>query len=318
MEPEVIPQPPTQTPKEAKPEEVNTEPSKESSSLKQIRTFEGDVAEAIRKQNESLISIQRAEEKKREAMKTLGGTSVAEEEHHLNLKPLLMSLLTLVLIGGGAYASHYAFTTYKEKTTLPTTERPPNRFIETTLVTRVDASTLGRQSLIDIIEGKRLEERDSSAVEQLDFRRGLDDASELLSTPDFLDRLASHAPNPLVRSFGDLFMFGVFGENPSNTFMLIELKSFANAFPGMLEWESRMVEDILPLFADRNVFLSIASGAEFKDKTIQNHDTRFLRDPNGNTVLIYGFFENRMVIITDTEESFRTIVNRLQSQKLSR
>ncbi len=286
------------------------------SPLKQIRTFEGDVAEAIRKQNESLISIQRKEEKRRDAIKTLAPNVGAGE--HRSLKPLLMSLVTIVLIAGGGYASYFAWTTYSEKTALPVLDTPLNQFISTNLVTDVDASTLGRQALIDLVETTRLKDRKDSEMEQLELRRGTEPTSELLSTADFLTRLASHAPNPLVRSFDDLFMLSVLGANPAHTVLLIRLDSFENAFPGMLEWEERLVEDMMPLFINRERLSEIPTISEFKDKTIQNHDTRILRDSTGEIVLLYGFFDNNMLIITDTEESFRTVLNRLQSEKLSR
>ncbi len=286
------------------------------SPLKQIRTFEGDVAEAIKKQNESLISIQRKEEKRRDAVKTLA-PNIGEEEHR-SYKPLFMSLLTIVLIAGGGYASYYAWTTYTEKSALPITATPANQFINATLVTDVDASTLGRQALIDLVEQARLQDRKDSELEQLELRRGTEPTSELLSTADFLTRLASHAPNPLVRSFNELFMLGVLGGNPSHTVLIIKLNSFENAFPGMLEWEGRLVEDLMPLFISRERLQGIPTISEFKDKTIQNHDTRILRDSTGNIILLYGFFDNEILIITDNEESFRTVLNRLQSEKLSR
>jgi hypothetical protein len=286
------------------------------SPLKQIRTFEGDVADAIKKQNESLISIQRKEENRRDAVRTLAPNVGGEEQR--SFKPLLMSLVTIVLIAGGGYASYYAWTTYSEKTALPITETLANQFISATLVTDVDASTLGRQALIDLVEQTRLKERGGSELEQLEFRRGTEPTSELLSTADFLTRLASHAPNPLVRSFNPLFMLGVLGGDSAHSVLIIKLDSFENAFPGMLGWEGRLVEDLMPIFISREELQDIPTISEFKDKTIQNHDTRILRDSSGKIVLLYGFFDNKMLIITDNEESFRTILNRLQSEKLSR
>ena len=51
------------------------QPEEKSSPLKQIRTFQGDVAEALGKQHESLFSIQQSEQLKRAS-----GGSVFEAE----------------------------------------------------------------------------------------------------------------------------------------------------------------------------------------------------------------------------------------------
>ncbi len=308
------PETPTQTnqiPQPATPSAPNPSP------LKQIRTFEGDVAEAIKKQNESLVSIQRAEEKKREAIGTLAPEAMGSGQG-FEWKPLVMSLLTIILVSGGGYGAYFAWTTYNEKTVLPYIETPANQFINTLTIKNIDASVLGRQAILGLIGEARRESREEASIEQIEMRRDAGDASELLSTEDFLTRLNVKAPNPLVRAFGDLFMLGILGGNLGHVFIIIELDSFENAFPGMLDWEAKMVEDILPLFATQEVVSSTHTLAEFEDKTIQNHDTRILRSSSGEIVLIYGFFDNAKLIITDNESSFRTIINRLQSEKLSR
>ncbi len=298
-------------------EAVEPAPVVEKSSLKQIRTFEGDVAEAIRKQNESLISIQRKEEAKRDAVKTLSPNS-ASSEHHFSWKPLVMAIFTIIFIGGGGYGAYYALTTYQEKTALPIVNAPKNQFLGVGKMTELDASTISRQAIIDKIQNIRSESREGDSLDQIQFKRGVEPTSELLDFADLLTRLNSHAPNPLVRAFDPLFMFGVLGSNPSHSLLIVKLKSFENAFPGMLEWEPRLVEDMLPLFIDAQELDSVATNSVFKDKTIQNHDTRVLRNSYNQIVLIYGFFDNNTLIMTDNENTFRTIVNRLQAEKLSR
>lgn len=290
------------------------------SSLKQIRTFEGDVAEAIKKQNESLISIQRKEEKKREAVQTLSpnaGVQV-EGESSGTVRALILALTTIVLIGGGGYGAYYAWTNYSTKTAPPIISTPTNQFVSASAETNIDASTLGRQSVINIVTEARHKDRGSSSLEQLVWRHGNTPDAELLSTSDFLIRLASHAPSALVRAFNPLFMFGVLGSAPGHAVMLIKLNSFENAFPRMLDWEPKIAEDILALFADEDTVGGTSATEEFTDKTIQNHDTRVLKDSSGNIVFMYGFFDNSILIMTDGEEAFRTVINRLQSQKLSR
>lgn len=297
---------------------IQTGTEQEKGALKQIRTFEGDVADAIKKQNESLISIHRAEEKKREAVKTLAPETEKKGGHHEGAKALGMALLTIVLIAGGGYGAFYAFNTYNIITTPPPDTTPINQFIGASVTTDIDASVLTREETLNLISTSRSKPRENTAIEHLVLRRGTETTSELLSTESFLARLASNAPRPLIRSFDDLFMLGVLGSDPAHTILLIKLDSFENAFPGMLEWEPRLRDDILPLFASTEKMQTVALNPEFADKTIQNHDARIMKNMSGETVLMYGFFDNTILIITDGEETFRTIINRLQSEKLSR
>ncbi|MBX4198852.1 hypothetical protein KW800_01060 [Candidatus Parcubacteria bacterium] len=286
----------------------------EISHLKQIRTFEGDVAETIKRQSESVVSMAEAEQARRDAIRVLGPQDV---EARQGSKALIYLGLTLLLLALGATGIWYAYKTYTEKSALPTVETPANQFISTESLVNVDASTLSRQTLLVAINAERAKSRGASAIEQVELRRGALPASELLTTEDFLTRLGSHAPAPLVRAFGPLFMLGLLGD-PSHTFLLVNLASFESAFPGMLNWESRLSEDLLPLFASEGVAANVPTNTEWSDVTLSNRDARILKDPTGHTVLLYAFYENKMLIMTDNEDTFRTIVNRLQSEKLSR
>ncbi|MHB1330649.1 MAG: hypothetical protein ACYCY6_01640 [Minisyncoccota bacterium] len=309
---------PASMPEQVGVKSTQTETEQEITSLKQIRTFEGDVADAIKKQNESLISIHRAEEKKRDAIKTLAPDTEKKPNHHEGVKALGMAILTIIFIAGGGYGAYYAFNTYNVITAPPPDTTPVNQFIGAGVTTDIDASTLTRDETISLVSSSRSTPRDANAIEHLELRRGTLHDSELLSTESFLTRLASNAPRALIRSFNDLFMLGILGSNPAHTILLIKLDSFENAFPGMLEWESKLRDDILPLFASTERIQTVPLNPSFEDKTIQNHDARVMKNMSGETVLIYGFFDNSILIITDEEETFRTIINRLQSEKLSR
>ena len=86
------------------------------SPLKQIRTFEGDVALAIERQNESLVSIQRAEEAKR----GLSGVSVGIPDKPVEERGQLLLLIlgTLVLLSVGVGGAWYTYKEYTKQTTV--------------------------------------------------------------------------------------------------------------------------------------------------------------------------------------------------------
>lgn len=301
--PEPSPVPPAAEPEEKK--------DTYQSPLKQIRTFEGDVAEAIQKKNESLISIQEKQVKKQ------GNVVSTKEPSPRGSRSLVMAFFTIFFIAVGSYGAYYAWTRYQTQVVVPVVSTPPNQFLMADSITDIDGSTLGRESLLATIATTKSKLRGGSSVEQIQLHYGGDPTSDLMTTSDFLFRLASHAPAPLVRAFDKSFMLGVMG-SPSHTFLIVKLTSFENAFPGMLEWEPLMAEDIWPLVASESVIDSIPSQPQFDDVVIENRDARILKDNSGRTALLYSFYDNNYLIITDNETTFRTIIQRLDSQKLSR
>lgn len=281
--------------------------------LKQIRTFEGDVAETIKNQKESIVSIQRAEVTRRESSGLPG-----EPNTEKSFKPFFMALGILLFFGLGGAGAYFAYQTYVDKSALPIVDTPANQFLLPTKISEIDASTLSRQAMIGVFAIERSQERGINSITQIQLRRGNTLESELLSPRDFLTRMNANASEPLMRSMSPLMMSGILGDNPPHTFLIIQINSFENAFSGMLDWEKRMAEDLLPVFADEEKVNSFPTNSPWTDLVVQNRDTRILKDPNGETVLVYGFFEGNLLIISDTEAVWRTLAERLEAQKLSR
>jgi hypothetical protein len=139
----------------------------------------------------------------------------------------------------------------------------------------------------------------------------------LLKTADFLNILQVQAPRSLVRAFDPLFMYGIVGGSPS-AFLIIKLDSFENAFPGMLAWEQTLEADIGGLFVTRDAAQNLPADTSFIDTAIKNKDVRILRDEAGNTILLYSFYSNNLLIITDSIYTLDNIESRLTSESLAR
>jgi hypothetical protein len=313
------------------PEEKNPKPIEESempaseslsSSLKQIRTFQGDVATALKTQNESLVSIQRAEVKRNDERRVSLPPTEEQKNRKRSVRRAIMLIIgTLILVSLGTVGVWYSYKEYRIKTAAPQIVEVPNMFFHTDTLLHNDASIITRQSLIQAI---RIEKQNPQAplIEQFQLHTSEGDNAPLLSTEGFLAILESHAPASLIRSFDSLFMLGIIGQRPRHTYLLIKLDSFENAFPGMLEWENTLPDDLLPLFSFEQEDASATSTPQilaFTDATIQNRDVRVLKDQStGKTVLLYSFFDNSILIITDSEETLQSIVTRLNSEKLTR
>ena len=280
--------------------------------LKQIRTFQGDVAEALQKQQGSLVSIQQAEHLK--TRNNLSATDTPTEQPNKRKEFVVLFLGSFVLLALSAVGGWYAYNEYVRRSATPATTAPANRFISANTEANITFPATSRDTLLntlsDAIKGMA-----SGELRHVILRKGLvEETASLFPTDEFLAALESRAPSSLVRAFDPLFMFGASGKS---VFLIIKLASFENAFAGMLAWEKNMSQDVGPLFATAALLKDIPQGAVFTDLIDKNKDVRVLalgKEP----VLLYSFFDNNMLIITDNIETLRTLVDRLTREKLSR
>ena len=279
--------------------------------LKQIRTFQGDVAEAILKQQESLVSIQQAEHLKGGPIGSSTSASSEDSKRRKEFFFLLSGGIVLFILG--TVGVWYAYNEFVRKTATPTVAMPADRFVSANTITDLDLTDASREILINAVSRAK-EKVESGEIRHIVLRKTAGDKSPLLSTSEFLNILESRAPAHLVRAFSPLFMFGALGKS---SFLIIKLVSFENAFAGMLSWEKSLAEDLGPLFATSNLLKDLVPGLVFTDITDRNKDIRELL-LESQTVLIYSFFDNNMLIITDNIETLRTIFDRLTREKLSR
>lgn len=287
------------------PTPVPTNPVPEVSPLKQIRTFQGDIAEALGQQKTSIFSLQQQAHAKNAAADRLAPE--LPKDFSGSRKIIMLILGTVVLVGLGAGGTWYAYSQYKIKTALPVITVAPNRFIRVQNSVTIDPLTLTRDSLISTVRTEQAKALLVGSVEEIQLN---------VKTEDFLNLLQASTPGNLVRALDPLFMLGILGG--SHTFIIIKLDSFENAFPGMLAWEPTLANDLLPLFASDAEGQNISATSSFSDITIQNKDARVLKDINSHTVLLYSFYANNYLIITDNEDSLRALIGLLDSQTLSR
>ena len=269
----------------------------ETSPLKQIRTFQGDVADALQRQNESLVSIQQQEASRRSILATPLETGVGK-------KKFFLLLGTILLLALGAISVWYTYFEYRKETAVPVLETPKNRFFS---IDNEEKFSVASSSRLDFITTISSSQASVSGNETRHFVLNI-------TTAEFFKILDTRAPGSLMRAFDSNFMFGAFGKS---TFLIVKLISFENAFAGMLAWEKDMAQDIGPLFTTASLLRDTVSPPVFIDITDRNKDIRLL-EVGEESVLVYSFFDNNMLIITDNIETLRVLVERLTRAKLSR
>ena len=279
-----------------------------NSPLKQIRTFQGDVAEALGKEKPSLVSIQRAEHAKYGAP-TPESSAKGRRNQFFFLSS--GSLILLVLGGLGAW---FAYSQFLKQAVSPIVATPDNQFFSVNSDLELVVATSSRETLIQETLGKT-REIPATELAQITLKTRVGD--KVLSSTDLFRTLQTKASSQLLRAFDPLFMLGAIGANSTtsapSTFIIIKLTSFENAFAGMFAWEPNLLKDLGPLFSTTPTIEELA----FTDVTDRNKDVRVL-GPSDEPVLLYTFFESEFLIITDSLETLHTLVEDLTREKLSR
>lgn len=293
---------------------------RESTPLKQIRTFQGDVAEALQKQRESLISIQQKEHLKGDLTRYTDSTPVEDAHTKRRKEVFLLFMGSLVLLMLGAVGAWFTYREFVRKTSAPMMVAPANRLISTQTEVDLDFATTSRELFFKAFSSAK-EDTPAEQFRHIVLRRGPSAESPPVSVEEFLKVLGSHAPGSLVRAFNPLFMLGSFRESSTSdrasTFLIIKLVSFENAFAGMLLWEKNLSQDIGPLFATIELSREVVPESVFTDIVDRNKDIRML-SLGDQPILLYAFFERNFLVITDSIETLRVIGDHLTREQLSR
>jgi len=194
----------------------------DQSPLKQIRTYQGDIAEAIKSQHASVYSMREAERARADLLKrqeekngtpapAVERTPLSEETKRRIISILLM-LAGLALLAGALLAGYLAYERYSQKTAVPVVEIPKNRFLPVVATENLDTSALTRDTLISTLSDTRTEDLQDGNIKHIELTKGSTASSTLMTPTEFMLLLSARAPGSLVRSFDLLFMLGVLGQ----------------------------------------------------------------------------------------------------------
>jgi hypothetical protein len=278
--------------------------------LKSLRTFESDVAEAMRGQKTSMVQIVLAEHQAKESK----NETVTKEKKRTSaflLGSVVFMLLSITVIGVGTWGLFIhrgalpvletagapliqVESTYEIKSDDSTTEA-----LRSTLAREIATATLSPDEIeyiyvTELIVPKEEKENPYRAI---------------ISTERFFSIMGNIAPEWMTRSLGDEYMLGVHAWNGNQVFFLLTVPNFDIAFSNMLSWEKDIPDEILPLIGwrgDESVY-----SREWEDLLIRNRDMRVLRDGSGNIVLAYTFFDSETLILGTNVDTIDEVVTRV-------
>ncbi len=272
----------------------NAVPQKDTQKpIRALRTYQGDVEEALSKNKSSAITVMVAEQKRREERPELAPPpKISLEIKNKTFFAVGSALLFLgILVVGGVY--------YYIKSTGETPVEQPNKSLVIFSKDKTVTNTSDRQKLV----GEILSERSSfnMAVNSILYLKIEDKSAE-----SFLKLIASRIPDDLARSFDKEFMLGIYSFDTNEPFIILKTSDYPSSYAGMLKWEKDMVRDIGGIFSiPENL-----QGALFIDEELKNKDLRVLKNTENKTVLVYSFVDKNTLIITSHEELFTAVLGK--------
>ncbi len=281
----------------------------ERHALKSLRTFESDVAEAMKGQKTSMVQMVLAEHHTKQKQ-----TEEATQEKKRSSTFILGSIGLIILSISIVAASVWYMFTGEHVISILEPDVPSLLFAESSREFRGDElSTIRlRGSIAQEIAQADLR---PDAIEHLYVTEVVEDSNTsnpyrvVVSTERFFELVGNMVPDWMIRSLNDEFMLGIHAWNGNQVFFVFTTNDFDVAFSNTLSWEDSLPDDILPLIGkdtDEEVYTR-----QWEDLLIRNRDMRVVRDNKGNIVLAYTFFDSQTLILATSVDTIDEVITRI-------
>ena len=288
-----------------------------------IRTMKSDMDLAVKTQNETLVSIAIAEEKKQaRLLAEKSELKVSREIEPPTAAPRPLNRMIVVILGllfvGILIAVYILLRPRLSNITFPDITFPSFDTANEPTTNIVPAVVALSPSLIPAQAEKRIDITASniggfSAELQAEKNLGLPmgtiknifvtDSREGTPIPLSAKKLIAltniSTPDILSRSLESNFMMGFHGEEGGRAipFLMIKVSSREGGIAGMLEWEENLPGFFSSLFGTYTP-KSNDLPAKFKDKVVMGRDTRILND--AYNPIVYVFANSNTIIISQS------------------
>ena len=278
--------------------------------LKPLRTYQGDVSDAIGKNKVSAVSIAVAEQKRKSRLGLLDDIKPETKNRFYVIAGTIFFLLGILAVGIFYYLNS------QNKTTATSQDVALLNYSQEIKIP-VDNITRGQ-----LIQGILAQKKSFSLpINSILFLNTVNvDVGTNATTPaspqNILPILAPQIPPELLRHLSPDYMFGIYSFDKNQPFIILTVDDYGGGFSGMLRWESSMISDIGLIF-DMATTSAPQGGYAFSDESLSNKDLRVVQDSSRKTVLLYSFVDKNTVIITVNETTFKALLSKYLISKMT-
>ena len=300
-------------------------PEKPQSIVRNIRTYKSDIEEGISSGNTTLVGMATAQSSVKGVSKQIILSIQTIDSQ--KIKKILIALLSLLLLIGGAGGIYYAYTLKAKSEVIVANEPEPLIFVEN--IKNIDGTgkttSDARKAFIDIrhsVSGQL-----GSIVQTLLVKKSVDDKGVSktleLTTEEMFQIFGFGAPARLVRSLNPAYLVGVHIFDGNQPIVILKTDSYETTFAGMLEWEEDMERNLKGLLRDEADFAQIGTSTPFvtrafDDIIYKNTDMRALKNEKGKVLLAYAFPTRDVLILGTNTDSIIEAMNRFNTRKVVR
>ncbi|MHB0865682.1 MAG: hypothetical protein ACYC1Y_02170 [Minisyncoccota bacterium] len=273
-----------------------------------LKTYASDFSDRMKATQASAVTVLAAEQD------AAARPMVRQESPKGNGRWYVIAGILLLVIGGtGVYAAYSRYLTALAPVIVAPTARTPI-FVDS----REQVSGTGT-ALLQEIEQSVKEPLAPNTVRLLSL-----DGATTTSPTDVFSALLVPAPGVLLRNIKpEGSMAGIVntgsGQSP---FFILAVDSYGSTFSGMLSWEPTLESDLSVLFPLSGAPAASASTSSensaapsqkggFRDEVVSNHDVRIYRDAAGQSIVLYGYWDQATLIIARDPAAFIEILGRL-------
>ncbi len=271
--------------------------------LPNLRTYHGDVADAVRSGGLSMIKVATREQDRRRL-------SGVEKDGKQNNYHLILILIASTLFVAGLSAVIIAFLVKSQQATVPVVQTPTAQdIIPADSSVTMDITNLSQTEIQSALAKYLVPALGTGSIEKIVLTENQNGNKITLSALDFLSAIKTSLPQVLETSIvPNQYMFGIYqGNGEAEPFLILETSSDETAFPGMLDWEKTLAFDMEPIMGVG----TIAPGNAFVDQVILNHDARVLT--NGTTsVFFYTVVNGNIVVIAKSADALGIILDKFR------
>jgi hypothetical protein len=257
--------------------------------LKTIHTLETDALEAIEKENITRSKIIAAEQYNKPIPEPEDRSSLS-----FNFRAVVIGLIFILITG---FTIYYFANKESDIVVIPPPALTPEQQIMTyDNIVPVNITHWDKNVFVNQIN----ELRNSNS------NQGVTVYSFKISAEDLLNIINPTAPGIFIRSFEPIF---ILGQTTTGSFLILKPSSYEGSRGGLLEEEVIISRDIETLLKGE------AKGVKIIDKIIDNKDVRTLQNETNETVLLYSFLDINTLVFAENDDTFRTIINRINSSR---
>jgi len=303
-----------------RPDQVTTKDT-----IRKIRTYKEDIAEAVQTQKASLTSITAAEQRRR-----TGIPRSMVEKRSVDFKKIGIVVGSIILITLGIGVIGFFAFFYEKDGVMIEQDIPSFLFVEEQI--EIDVTGKNAREILQALGAERtnvsLPLGQIAHLYVTETTKGQEtEITRIISAEELLVKIRAQVSEAFLRSLDPSFMLGVHVFNQNQPFIIFKSNSYQHSFAGLLEWERTIYNDLFlftgqrsdPILGapiDPQTGKEVVLREDFEDRIIQNIDIRALASEEGNIKFLYAFPDQQTLIITTNENTLTELITRLHSVRV--